>query len=68
MKIYRRLKEGWSDHGLENKSKTHCDICGEKLWANPSGGIYCNGNWKGCEYPKEYMEALAELHSTKQYN
>ena len=51
MKIYRRLKTGWSET-VENKSISHCDICGEKLWMNPGGGIYCNGNWDGCE-PKK---------------
>lgn len=29
---------------VENRSKTHCDYCGQQLWVNPGGGIYCN-NW-----------------------
>lgn len=48
MKIYRRLKEGWSKL-VNNKSKSHCDLCGEALWVNPGGGAYCNGKWEGCE-------------------
>ena len=45
MKIYRRTKGGWTDHNQPNKSDTHCDKCGDKLWVNPSGGLYCNGRW-----------------------
>lgn len=33
----------WKD--VDNKSKTHCDYCGEKLWINPGGNVYCN-NWE----------------------
>ena len=32
----------WSDTKYDNKGKTHCDMCGKKLWINPGGGIYCN--------------------------
>ena len=47
MTIYRRTKTGWTDR-LENKSQTHCDICKDRLWVNPDGEPYCNGNWKAC--------------------
>jgi len=47
MKVYRRTAIGWSKV-VNNKSKTHCDKCGLRLWINPGGGIYCNGNWIGC--------------------
>ena len=53
--IYRRTETGWTDHNQKNKGingKHNCDICGEKLWVNPGGGVYCNGNWTGCK-PKE---------------
>lgn len=27
---------------MPNKSRFHCDLCHERLWMNPGGGIYCN--------------------------
>lgn len=48
--INRRTATGWTQPE-ENKSTTHCDICGEKLWMGPSGKPYCNGNWKECKSP-----------------
>lgn len=50
MKISYRLKEeegkGNWEQG-ENKSKSHCDRCGHKLWMGPTG-IYCDN-----EHPKK---------------
>lgn len=39
--ISRRLENGW-DYKLLNKSHTHCDVDGAKLWIAPHGGIYCD--------------------------
>lgn len=50
MIIFRRTKTGWSAPE-ENASRTHCDKCGELLWSNPGGEIYCNGNFVGCGEP-----------------
>ncbi len=41
MKIAKRLKHGWTPT-MQNKSKTHCDDCGARLWIAPHNGIYCN--------------------------
>ena len=52
MLIYRRTSAGWSNRE-KNKSKSHCDKCGQVLWVNPGGGVYCNGadneNGKECK-------------------
>lgn len=52
MKIYFRLKEGWSDREEHPKSsvfedstgKRHCPKAGcyALLYVNPGGGIYCD--------------------------
>ena len=45
MKLSIRTRPGagyWKE--VENQSKTHCDTCGARLWANPAGDPYCN-NW-----------------------
>lgn len=47
IKIAVRTKDGWTT--ASNKSKDHCDGCGETLWVSPSGDKYCNGNWVKCE-------------------
>ena len=48
MKINRRARIGWIAK-QENRSKTHCDICGEKLWVAPDGKtVYCNTAWDKC--------------------
>lgn len=40
MMISRRTKTGWRRY--KNKSKTRCDVCGNKLWIGPSRMVYCN--------------------------
>lgn len=33
----------WSSNKHDNKSKTHCDMCGSKLWVKPDGkSLYCD--------------------------
>ena len=55
MEIKRRTATGWTDF-QPNKSKTHCDVCGDKLWINPGNEKYCNGNWKECKPKGEILE------------
>lgn len=48
IKINYRLKNStaigkWAKKPHNNQSKTHCDLCGAKLWVAPDGAtIYCN--------------------------
>ena len=56
MKIAYRVKGNtnigrWADNQYQNKGKIHCDMCGDKLWVNPGGGIYCNA-----EHTKEQID------------
>lgn len=60
MKIEIRTRPGngfWRE--VTNKRKTHCDICGEKLWVNPGGGVYCNSWIADHDQPGRY-ETLRE--------
>lgn len=66
VKIYRRLgNHEWSER-VNNESHTNCDFCGEKLWINPGGDLYCEGFGiacvpKGSKVPKvfPYAERIA---------
>ncbi len=61
MKISRRLKTGGWSKWENNKSKTHCDVCGEPLFVSPAGDRYCDGGAKGCESKEpELLESVAK--------
>lgn len=52
MNINIRIKGGWKAN-IKNKSKSHCDRCGSKLWVAPDNKtIYCNGDFKQCTKTK----------------
>jgi hypothetical protein len=40
MKIKQRIAGGWTSR--ENKQPELCDVCGNRLWIDPGGGIYCD--------------------------
>ena len=58
LSIRTRRGNGWWKE-VENHSKTHCDICGERLWVNPGGNPYCN-NWEPDHDQPNRYEKLKE--------
>jgi hypothetical protein len=58
LSIRTRRGNGWWKE-VENRSKTHCDICGERLWVNPGGAPYCNSWEPDHDQPGRY-ETLRE--------
>lgn len=56
IKIYRRLSPNTWSQRVNNKSHSNCDVCGEKLWINPGGDLYCDGFGEKCQELKQVSE------------
>ena len=61
MKISKRKKNGWVKELVENQDKERCDKCGQRLWVNPCGGIYCNTDNGGVEGERANIRQFGKL-------